>query len=426
MIVLWLATPLLVAIVLIAGIRRKCLHNPSGPSQVYSYQTLGPRAISRADVCFISCLFVSLSCYLALSLLFFTNQGQSPLLVALRSSMADSTPSPASTALESAVVYSSIGSHPPYLSSAHHMYPVPISRLVEVAENLTVLPSPPRPLSPTDAVWVYYLPDQGSSDRWVHYHPFYASLLRAAPCNVRFFLDDCHLSVENCVFHSNTAVWLNAHSDLMEVASLSITLNHSAVGGCVLIHNNDERGLDHQFSAAYSRFRHVSRAYYQPYSNLSHVHWHPLGLKDMIFPIERTKIDIQRHTASHPCGFQGFLNRGDRASMQAAIRNNAELSQWCSIQASSTTQLDYVRWLQTVTFCLAPAGNNDETYRFYECLEYGAIPVVVSSYAYLIPLRRYVPHPLPVMVLHSWNELHAVAAAVAAETESEGEGEGEE
>lgn len=271
--------------------------------------------------------------------------------------------------------------------------------------------SNPAPIEAGDSVWIYYVPDEKSMFRYRHYHCWYASLLANASCRVRFFLDRCIVNNHNaiCQFQPNTVIWLNAHSELSEVNSLAITKqlpfpNDTIPSPNLLVHNNDETGVDGQFSTAYSRFEAVSRAYYRAYSSMKHVHWHPLGHRGPLINVNKNMINNR----SIICGFAGERDRADRGKMIASITSNVELNDWCHIEVVTFDQRNYIDWLHRIVFCLSPAGNNDECYRFYECLEYGAIPIILESYVYVPALRQLSNNnSLPFVVIPSWNDLHS-------------------
>eukprot|EP00924_Labyrinthula_sp_SR-Ha-C_P005660 snap_masked-scaffold_14-processed-gene-1.15-mRNA-1 protein AED:0.87 eAED:0.88 QI:0/0/0/0.5/1/1/2/0/465 len=77
---------------------------------------------------------------------------------------------------------------------------------------------------------------------------------------------------------------------------------------------------------------------------------------------------------------------------------------------------EYVKILFESHFTLCPLGHNPDTYRFYEALEAGSIPVVVTgSESYvehgcqdsLHPLLSFMPDINPIVALKDWNELES-------------------
>jgi hypothetical protein len=79
---------------------------------------------------------------------------------------------------------------------------------------------------------------------------------------------------------------------------------------------------------------------------------------------------------------------------------------------------DYVQLLTQSVFTLCPSGSNEETYRVWEALEAGSIPVVKRSRAWK-PLG--LDHPL--YVVESWDELpRLLEAAMQKSTDSIGRG----
>ena len=93
------------------------------------------------------------------------------------------------------------------------------------------------------------------------------------------------------------------------------------------------------------------------------------------------------------CGFDGTLERSDRAELRAVIAGDKDkdrggLSEWCRVRAPLHGQRGVVHAMQETVFGLSPAGNNDECFRVWEYLEYGVIPVVLERYNYVTAMKR--------------------------------------
>lgn len=250
--------------------------------------------------------------------------------------------------------------------------------------------------------FIYYVPDESSLKRWKNYHCWFRELLHNATCKIRFILDPCRgkdgkQSSSNCKFQSNSVVWFNAHSTDPRIKTLDIINmtkhNNKNKNQIILVHNNDETGKDNQFHKHYSRVKHVFRAYYQPYQSLnSTVHWIPLGPGP-----RRWSSSIRNDESLHICVFYGELhNRGDRNILLQ------QTTEWCTISSSITNYSDYEQILQRSVFGLAPAGNNDETYRFWEYLEYGIVPIVLNRYNFVQKLKTLYHDNLPFIMVDSW------------------------
>ena len=89
----------------------------------------------------------------------------------------------------------------------------------------------------------------------------------------------------------------------------------------------------------------------------------------------------------HYCLFFGDLGRSSRKTMASQLQlpnNNAAAAQRsCKIvdfsgrAAPEGPNHYHITTFKNVTFCPCPAGNSIETFRFYEALEFGCIPVIV-------------------------------------------------
>ena len=66
----------------------------------------------------------------------------------------------------------------------------------------------------------------------------------------------------------------------------------------------------------------------------------------------------------------------------------------------------YMQLLFDTRFVLCPAGNNPETFRLYESLEAGAVPIVVRAPLQRDFLRAFAAPP-PFPVLESWTDIGA-------------------
>jgi hypothetical protein len=123
------------------------------------------------------------------------------------------------------------------------------------------------------------------------------------------------------------------------------------------------------------------------------------------------------------CFFAGSYDHGDRAEMLSAIRH-FNLS--CAVSSSSFGQ-EYTQNLTDSVFALAPYGNNPETFRFWEALEHGAIPIMVRISDARHDFAGY--SGIPFIALSSWSDLKGVldshvAGALAVENSVEWAGEG--
>lgn len=122
----------------------------------------------------------------------------------------------------------------------------------------------------------------------------------------------------------------------------------------------------------------------------------PLG------PARYTRQPVGRDTPassrSRLCFFAGDQTHGDRPDMMRAL-HAADLP----CVESGLRGRAYSDALADTVFALSPWGNNHETFRFWEALEYGAIPVLVRI---ADPREDFVSKTgIPLLLLESWSAL---------------------
>jgi hypothetical protein len=68
------------------------------------------------------------------------------------------------------------------------------------------------------------------------------------------------------------------------------------------------------------------------------------------------------------------------------------------------TRAAFLERLQRAKFALCPRGAGIETFRMWDCLYLGVVPVVIDEAVFLRQLRA-----LPILMLRSWDEFHALS-----------------
>jgi hypothetical protein len=166
----------------------------------------------------------------------------------------------------------------------------------------------------------------------------------------------------------------------------------------VLVHLSDEFYADD--CSTYRWCQRVYRNYWSPIlANLAPVSFFPLGFKTGFAKAS----DPSPPAAERPYvwSFVGDANKPTRALMRRHMRgvqNGFEhlISGWNSADSLSTE--DYRRILEQSVFAPCPAGAaNLESYRVYEALEAGCIPIVMRRPGYGYFDRLLPGHPMPVI-----------------------------
>jgi GR25 family glycosyltransferase involved in LPS biosynthesis len=102
-----------------------------------------------------------------------------------------------------------------------------------------------------------------------------------------------------------------------------------------------------------------------------------------------------------------WRNREDKMKNMLNIKPYA--LQWFKEwnDAANLKKDDYLSYLMNSRFIPTPGGTNPETYRFYECLECGCIPIYVRQAGDELYYEKYVKKWIPLVDLPSWD--HAAA-----------------
>ncbi|HEX4197238.1 MAG TPA: exostosin family protein [Caulobacteraceae bacterium] len=175
----------------------------------------------------------------------------------------------------------------------------------------------------------------------------------------------------------------------------------------VLIHLGDEQYFDS--CSSYRWCRRVYRNLWSPIlANVGHVTFFPLGYKTGFAQAGGP----QRPAAARPYvwSFVGDPNKSTRPEMLNHMRNVAGgfehlISGWDSADSLSTEA--YRAVLDQSVFSPCPAGNSNlDSFRVYESLEAGCIPIVEDRPGYRYFDRLLPGHPMP--TISNWAEGRAL------------------
>jgi hypothetical protein len=181
----------------------------------------------------------------------------------------------------------------------------------------------------------------------------------------------------------------------------------------VMVHLGDEYYVDS--SSAYRWCERVYRNYWSPIpAGLSHVTFFPLGYKNGFTQADKAPRPVSQRP--YLWSFVGDPNKATREDMLDQLRTVAGgfehlISGWNSADSLSTA--DYRAVLDQTVFSPCPAGNgNLDTYRVYESLEAGCIPILERRAGYDYFERLLPGHPMP--VFSDWSEARDRIGGLAA------------
>lgn len=139
----------------------------------------------------------------------------------------------------------------------------------------------------------------------------------------------------------------------------------------------------------------------------------PLGPLYYSGPIQGA--DRAASKRSKLCFFAGSPDHGDRAQMFSALKAS---SLPCNVSANIHGH-EYSDALIDSIFALTPYGNNPESFRFWEALEHGAIPVMVRIADSRMDFGGFTG--IPFIALESWSDLDTALMPFVARTHVVGE-----
>jgi hypothetical protein len=171
----------------------------------------------------------------------------------------------------------------------------------------------------------------------------------------------------------------------------------------VLVHLGDERYEDS--CSAYRWCHRVYRNIWSPIlANIGHVTFFPLGYKAGF--VEAGGPQLPAAERAYLWSFAGDANKSTRAEMLEHMRGVPKgyehlISGWDSADSLPTEH--YRRLLDQSVFAPCPAGNSSlDSFRVYEALEAGCIPIVERRPGYPYFDRLLPGHPMP--TISHWSE----------------------
>lgn len=178
----------------------------------------------------------------------------------------------------------------------------------------------------------------------------------------------------------------------------------------ILVHLSDEGFRDDITS--YQWCAHVYRNYWSRF--LAHddrITCFPIGTRTGIVANPAPTATSKRKWL---WGFAGDVNKSNRMEMAAQMSSLAEgytrfTSGFASSDGLSLEQ--YLSMLEQVAFAPCPSGNeNIDTFRVYEALECGAVPIVERRHNHDYYFEMCGPHPLP--TVSDWRETPHLLAQI--------------
>lgn len=113
-------------------------------------------------------------------------------------------------------------------------------------------------------------------------------------------------------------------------------------------------------------------------------------------------IELEEQEKSQPLVISYFnpLNSGERSDLQVFLEGDLSLQ---SYRLTNSSVEDYLKGMSKAYFSVCPTGNGYDSFRFWESLSVGAIPLVLSS-PFMETLMEEHPE-LPFMILEKWEDL---------------------
>jgi hypothetical protein len=124
-----------------------------------------------------------------------------------------------------------------------------------------------------------------------------------------------------------------------------------------------------------------------------------------IFPLGvNESIEMNEQEKTSPIVISHFnpLNSKERDSLKKYLDSEPSLQQYC---LPNMEMKDFLVGISKAHFSVCPQGNGYDSFRFWESLSVGAIPLVLNTY-YIEALMENHPE-LPFMVLEKWEDLPA-------------------
>jgi GR25 family glycosyltransferase involved in LPS biosynthesis len=177
-----------------------------------------------------------------------------------------------------------------------------------------------------------------------------------------------------------------------------------------VLHLSDEFGTDPIDFYELKMCKKVIRNYIRPLTH-SHVHTIPLGYH------HKSVISKSLSERSFMWSFHGtdWFNRSEQLKQFMAYEpyNCSLQPQWKD--PNRTKMTDYLELLGNSKFCPILKGNNMETFRLYEALEAGVLPVAVESNEY----TAWIDSHLQLSELYCWTDPAVIQTGITDETQKE-------
>jgi len=265
------------------------------------------------------------------------------------------------------------------------------------------------------------------------YLPFLMELLDGLPIDIQYHQVECE-SPETCnTFYNHSLVVINCHSFPPRPYLIEARKNGFVDIGLFLL--NDENRVQKDFKGrisadfdrlAYNLADYVFRNYWfhassLPISHENPVHYIPLGWKNAFgnVPPHQFKPTLLR---SRRCFFAGYVPKElmvelkteatrtrerrkndnrfvSRTEMLTELFKQGMLDECLHEEVKGLDVMSYKLALSDSQFGLCPFGQDHETYRLWECLHTGTIPVSTPS-PFLV--EALAPQPHPVLVIETW------------------------
>lgn len=161
----------------------------------------------------------------------------------------------------------------------------------------------------------------------------------------------------------------------------------------------------------------VKQYYYKPLHSLQNVEYLPLFTRDFnLLQSYKKKYGVKPiNSRSQECFFSGRISYTFDTIEQRERKDILELMSKskfpCTVAISEETYtadpyfsyFDYVKILGDTIFIVAPSGSSSETFRLYEALELGGIPLIVKQRPIVDYSTQWKNYPGP--ILSNWSQL---------------------
>lgn len=219
-------------------------------------------------------------------------------------------------------------------------------------------------------------------------------------------------------------------SNVFGLKLLSLSRKQFGAGPTIVIHLNHEQPWvmesnhpDYIYSTieevrdAYMKNNYVFRNYYYQYFD-DITFYFPVGPSKFGFQIQNPNSIISKNVIikaserENYCIFIGRLGyeytQSHSQSHEREYLVSNDITPCTAIIKQPTEKMEYHSYIDLLsksTFILCPAGNNPETFRLYEALEVGAIPLFVRPSAEISYLQYKYWDNYPGPIFNSWDDL---------------------